>query len=315
MKTKEVWESFDILAQCRRYHLGIWQCPQFLFLVMGIIIVLTSVGSFIIGTHYVTDPALVALFVLMVASILLVIAFLVIRSFERLAEANRLKSEFVGIVSHQLRAPLSNLKWAIEILMSERIDGLDEKQSEYAHILRENIGRMNKLISDLLIASRIETENMPLAKEDFDLAKETEKIVTDFKHFARAANVVLNLETEPGLPLVWADPEKIRQVIENLLDNAVRYIKGRGEVRIRLFKKDENLVFEIRDTGVGIPLEDQPYIFQRFFRSKNIMRQQTQGSGLGLFIAKSIIERSGGKIGFESRAGKGTAFYFTLPIK
>ena len=104
-------------------------------------------------------------------------------------------------------------------------------------------------------------------------------------------------------------------MIENFLDNATRYIKDSGKVEILLEKRGQNLYFEIKDNGVGIPQEDQKYILQKFFRSENVMRHQTQGSGLGLYISKAIVRRLGGKVGFRSKEGEGTTFYFTLPMQ
>jgi len=315
MNLKEILNQLNVLTQCRRHRLSLWQCPQFLVLVMGAIISLTSISSFAIGTRYVANPALVALIVLLIAAILLVVSFLIIRSFERLAEAGRMKSEFISIVSHQLRAPLSNLSWALELLMSGRLGRVGEKQAEYFKILKENVSRMKELISDLLIVSRIETATLPLKKEEFSLVDLTKETIRRFLPFAKASNVKLELEFEENLPLVFADQIQIKQVTENLIDNAIRYIKGKGEVKIRLTKKGKEICFEIKDTGVGIPKEDRKYIFQKFFRSENVLKYQTQGSGLGLFIAKSIIEKSGGKIGFKSKEGEGSTFWFTLPLR
>ncbi|MCD6402659.1 HAMP domain-containing histidine kinase, partial [bacterium] len=136
-----------------------------------------------------------------------------------------------------------------------------------------------------------------------------------FQPFAKASNVKLYFKYQNKLPKISADPFQIKQVIENLLDNAIRYTKDKGKVEMLLKKKNKKLHFEIKDNGVGIPKEDQKYIFQKFFRSSNVMRHRTQGSGLGLYIAKAIIEKSGGKIGFQSKENKGSTFYFTLPIK
>lgn len=315
MKPKTIFEKLNIRAQCKKYGLSLWQCPQFLFLIMGIIIIISSLVTWAIGTRYIDNPETVALIVLLITAILFIISFTIIRSFERLAEANRMKSEFINIVSHQLRSPLSNLRWAIELLMSGRLGKIEEKQTEYFRILKENSARMGELVSDLLIVSRIETATLPLIKQEFSLEDLTKKLISEFEPFARASNVEIDFDIEPNLPKVFNDPSQIRQVIENLLDNAVRYIKDKGRAEIKLKKKNKDVCFEIKDDGVGIPKEDQKYIFQKFFRSKNILKYQTKGTGLGLYIAKSIIERSGGKIGFKSQEGVGSTFWFTLPIK
>lgn len=313
MNLKKIFDQFNIPAECKKYGLPLWQCPHFLFLVMGIIIIVSTLVFYAIGSRYIEDPQVVALVVLLVTTILFTIVVIITRSFERLAEANRMKSEFISVVSHQLRSPLSNLRWAIELLISGRVNGVSEKQLEYFKILKENSTRMRELISDLLTVSRIETEKLPLKKKEISLEDLIRKIIEELEVFTKASNVEVEFRVKENLPKVFTDPSQIRLVIESLLDNAIRYIKEKGRVEIKLEKINKHCRFEIKDTGVGIPKEDQKYIFQKFFRSENVMKYQTQGSGLGLYIAKSVIEKSGGKIGFKSQEGVGSTFWFTLP--
>ena len=315
MQFKEVTSQFNIVGQCRKYGLSLWQCPQFLFLVMGLIIIGSSLTIYAIGNKYIEDPMVVALFVLFIAAILFIVAAIITRSFERLAEANRMKSEFVSVVSHQLRSPLSNLKWVIEFLMSGRVSSVTGKQLEYFKILKENSDRMEELVSDLLTVSRIEQGRLPLKKEKISLDDLVGETFKEMEIFARASNVEIDLKSEKNLPQIITDRFQLKLVIVNLLDNAIRYVKGRGRVEIILEKKNKNLHFEVKDNGVGIPQDDKKYIFQKFFRSGNALRHQTEGSGLGLYIAKSIAEKLGGKIGFSSREGVGSTFWFNLPIK
>jgi signal transduction histidine kinase len=282
---------------------------------MGIIIIGSTLIIYAIGTNYIEEPELVVLIALLVALVLFIISVVITRSFETLAEANRMKSEFINIVSHQLRSPLSNLRWTIELLMSGRLGKIEKDQIEYFRILKENSGRMGELVSDLLIVSRIETATLPLKKEEVSLESLINRLISGFQPFAKASNVKIEFESQKGLPKILTDPSQIGLVIENLLDNATRYIKDRGKVKILLGKRAKNLYFEIEDNGVGIPKEDQKYIFQKFFRSENILRYQTQGSGLGLYISKAIVEKLGGKIGFKSREGEGSTFYFILPMQ
>jgi len=282
---------------------------------MGLVIIMTALVAYAIGNRYITEPEMVALIVILVTLILFIIAFTITNSFERLAEASRMKSEFISIVSHQLRTPLSNLRWGIELLMSGKLGRVEGKQAEYFDILNENSIRMGELIRDLLTVSKIETKKLPLKKEKTSLSQLIKESISEFKPFAEASNVVIKFEPQETLPKILVDPSQIRLVIENLLDNAIRYIKDKGKVSIRLEQRGRKLYFEIKDNGVGIPKEDQRYIFKKFFRSSNVMKHQTQGSGLGLYIAKSIIDQSGGKIDFESQEDQGSTFWFTLPIK
>ena len=314
MNFKGIWAQLNIVAQCRKYGLSVWQCPQFLFLIMGLVITISTLTAYAIGTRYIEEPRMVALIVLLTTAILFIIAVIITDSFERLAEANRMKSEFVSIVSHQLRSPLSNLRWALELLMSGKIGKIEEKQLEYFTILKENSNRMKELIEDLLIVSRIETAKLLIKKMEFSLEDLVKELIKELTPFALASNVEIKFLNKEDLPKVFADPSQIRLVIENLLDNAIRYIKGIGVVEIKIESQEKNIYFEIRDNGVGIPKEEQKYIFQKFFRSENALRYQTQGSGLGLYISKAIIEKSEGKIGFKSQKGIGSTFWFTLPL-
>ncbi len=315
MELKNILEQLNIFAQCRRYGLSLWQCPQFLFLVMGIFIITTTIATYALGTRYIADPRIVAVVILLITTILFIISFIITQSFERLAEANRMKSEFVNIVSHQLRSPLINLRWAIDLLTSGTLGKIEDKQLEFFKILKENGSRMEELISDLLIVSRIEIEKVLPKETEFSFQALVRELIFKATAFAKSYNVEIKLDAENNLPMLFGNAAQIELVVENFLDNAIKYMRGGGQIKIKILKRDKNIYFEINDTGIGIPKEDQKYIFQRFFRSENARRVQTQGSGLGLYICKTTIEKNGGKIGFKSEENKGSTFWFTLPLK
>ena len=316
MTLREFTNQFNISAECKKYGVGLWQCPQFLFFVMGTVIVFVlSIVNYLLINNYISSPEVVALASLIVTAVSFIVSFAIMKGFETLAQANRMKSEFVSIVSHQLRAPLSNLKWAIELLMSEEINSAKEKQQEYFDILNENSNRMQELISDLLIVSRMENTDFFSKPDVFSLEELTRDTIKRFDVFARSSNILINLEVQEKLPNAFANISNIKLVVENFIDNAIRYIKKSGEIKIKISSKDKKILFEIEDDGVGIPKEDQKYIFQKFFRAKNVLKYQTQGSGLGLYICKNIIEKSGGKIGFDSKENQSSKFWFTVPSK
>jgi len=311
---KRIFSKLNIVEQCKKYNLSLWQCPQFLFLVMGIIIVVSSLTTYAFGTRYIEDPLTVALIIQLLAGVLLVMAAIITRSFERLAEANRLKSEFISIVSHQLRSPLSNLKWTIELLTSGKLGRIEEKQVEYFKIIRENSNRMHELVSDLLTVSRIESAKLPFKKQRFSMQEFAKNLIMEYKPLASASNVEVIFKEVNGLPEVSSDPSRIKLVMENFLDNAIRYVNEKGRVEIKLSQENNNIRFSVKDNGVGIPEKDKKYIFQKFFRSGNVLKYQTKGSGLGLYISKAMIKKAKGKIGFQSKENKGSTFWFTIPI-
>ncbi|HJN62334.1 MAG TPA: HAMP domain-containing sensor histidine kinase [Candidatus Parcubacteria bacterium] len=315
MSLKDIIKELNISAQCRQYGLSLWQCPQFIFVVMGIIIIAFTLITYFVGARYIEDPLQIAFLVTVLTLVLFILGSIITQSFENIAEASRMKSEFVSIVSHQLRSPLSNLKWAIELLMSGRIGKIEKKQLKYFVILKENNARMQELIFDLLIVSRIEQGRFPLKKKPFSLEELTKELISIFEPQVQATNIKIGFKDGKGLPHALADRHQIKLVVENLIDNAIRYTRNHSKIEIKIDEKNKSLYFEVKDKGVGIPKKDQKYIFQKFFRSENVLKYQTQGTGLGLYIAKSIVEGSGGKIGFISEENKGSTFWFTLPIK
>jgi signal transduction histidine kinase len=247
----------------------------------------------------------------------IILAFFITQSFERLIEAARMKAEFVSIVSHQLRAPLTNLKWAVDFLVLKK-DARPEQRDSYFQMVKENTLRMRELVDDLLTVARLEQGRLPLHKKTFSLDKLVESIVGEFQAILQASNIQLILEGKDSIPEVFSDASRIRHIIANFLDNAIRYTKKSGaaekKIIIRYSIQGAFVRFEIQDNGIGIPQEEQKYIFQKFFRSSNATYHDTQGSGLGLHIAASIIKKGGGMIGFQSEEQKGSTFWFTVPI-
>jgi signal transduction histidine kinase len=225
-----------------------------------------------------------------------------------------MKSEFVSITSHQLRTPLSALKWSLNLLMDERWQRLDEKQKEYFEIMKTSNDRMIRLVNDLLDVSRIEQGRLDLKPAKFSLSGLARDFEAEIMPIAAGRKISLSLEAEKDLPDGWADAERIRLVLQNLVDNAIKYSNDGGTVKIKIERFGDFLRCEVQDKGVGIPEHQKAEVFGKFFRSDNVRKYQTDGTGLGLFIARGIIDASGGSIGFDSEENKGSAFWFTIPI-
>ncbi len=230
----------------------------------------------------------------------------------------KMKTEFVSLAAHQLRTPLSAIKWALRMLLDGDLGKITDEQRDFVEKTYKSNERMISLINDFLDITRIE-EGRYLYKPTLESIENLiQFVINAYKEEIERKNLELDFKKpEKKLPRAVVDVEKIRLAIENLLDNAVRYTPpgGRVTISLRYAEKEKEIEFSIKDTGVGIPKDQQERVFAKFFRGVNVMRMETEGTGLGLFIAKNIIEAHGGKIWFESEEGKGTTFYFTLPLK
>jgi hypothetical protein len=323
MEAKKISEQISVTKVCQKYGLPLWQCPHFLFVVMGLVTMVVVVVSYILGVHYIEDPQMISLAILILTAFLFIITFVITKSFERTAEANRLKTEFVGIVTHQLRSPLTSLSWAIESLVSGEFGQVDEKQLEYLKILEENNKRMGELVDNLITVSKVEDKKTTIKKERIPLVALIKDSIFKFRPLIQFKDIEIKFDPKEELIEIFSDPSQIKIILENLIDNAIRYtpsqtsavsLKEKKKINIGLSKREGNIYFEIEDEGIGIPREDQKYVFQKFFRARNAEEIQPYGTGLGLFIVKQIINNLGGKIGFKSEEGKGSAFWFTLHL-
>ena len=230
----------------------------------------------------------------------------------------RMKTEFVSLAAHQLRTPLSAIKWTLRMLLDGDLGKITEEQKDFIEKTYSSNERMINLINDLLDVTRIEEGRRLYKPVLTDFEPICQFVINSYKEEIEKRKLKLEFKKpEKKLPQVMLDVEKIRLVIQNLLDNAARYTPSGGQVTISLkpTKGEKEIEFSIKDTGVGIPKDQQARVFSKFFRGANVMRMATEGSGLGLFITKNIVEAHGGKIWFESEEGKGTTFYFTLPLK
>ncbi|RJQ13569.1 sensor histidine kinase [Candidatus Parcubacteria bacterium] len=309
--------KFFYFRECEESNLGPFECPSFLFLILGLLNIISIVSVYLVGRGYFydVDPQLIALLIILITAIFLIISFVIVNAFSKVAEASRLKSEFVGIASHQLRTPLTNIKFSIEYLLSGRIGNLDSHQQEQLKIIADSNERMLKLVSNLLDLSKIEERRLVVEKAPVSLAEVTKAVLEDVSSLAEDKKVKLNVKMDNDLPDVIGDPQRLRMVVQNLTDNAIKYNKEGGSVAITVKKEDGMVSWRVDDTGFGIPRKDSKKVFQKFFRAQQqIIKDHSYGTGLGLYIVRAIIESLGGDIDFSSKEGEGTSFWFYLPI-
>lgn len=228
-------------------------------------------------------------------------------------EINKMKSEFVSVASHQLRTPLTSIKWFAELLFDENNSNLTSDQKEWIKEIYDGNERLIDLVNDLLNVSRIETgKNFVVERKKMDVVKIIRDVVKKQTPSAKEKNITLLLGTHiPETLLLDIDGVKIEQVFQNLLSNAIKYSPENSEVQFGFLDEGSSVCFSVKDSGIGIPEDQKKHLFEKFFRASNVIMTETQGTGLGLYIAKSIIEGHGGSIWFESHT-KGTTFFIRL---
>ncbi|HCJ52503.1 MAG TPA: hypothetical protein DIS62_05920 [Candidatus Kerfeldbacteria bacterium] len=237
------------------------------------------------------------------------------KSSEEIKKNEGRRTEFVSIVSHQLRTPLSVIRGYLEALVNEDQGKLNPEQKEYlSDTLRIN-NEMIELVNDYLNAAQLDEGTIKVHPEKTHIEDIVEETVENMMTFAKASNCELTFQKpKTPLPEVVTDVIKMRQVVENIISNAVKYTGRGGTVTTSLEQRDQTVIFTCKDSGIGIPKDQQDEIFTRFFRGHNVIGHDTQGSGLGLYTAKVIITALKGKIWFDSEEGKGTAMHVSIPV-
>lgn len=225
------------------------------------------------------------------------------------------KDNFVSLVSHQLRTPLTSIKWLIELLRDPKIGKVTKKQRKLLDASYDSANRLSLLVKDILSINRIEMGRIRITVTPTDIKKLLTDICTEMQDLFDEKSLTLLLPPSRVIRQIDIDPILIRQVITNILSNAIKYTPSHGTITCTTTIIDDHLKIEITDTGIGIPPQDQKRIFERFFRASNAQTKYTDGTGLGLFIAKMLVELCGGTIGFHSQLHHGTTVWFTLPLQ
>jgi PAS domain S-box-containing protein len=228
-------------------------------------------------------------------------------------EAERAKTEFVSTVSHELRTPMTSIKGYADLLLMGAVGSLTGEQQRFLTIIKSNTDRLTLLVNDLLDISRIESGRLILTPRVVRVGDLIAQIITAMGARATERNLDLHSDLPSVLPEVFVDPDRVIQVLTNLVGNACRYTPSDGEVVVSARAHGDEVHISVRDTGIGISEEDQPRLFSRFFRSEDPLVQDAPGTGLGLSITKSLVEMHGGRIWVESELGEGSTFTFTLP--
>ena len=241
-------------------------------------------------------------------------------------EVDKAKTEFVSLASHQLRTPLSTVNWYAEMLLAGDAGKINKEQKKYLDEIYTGNQRMVELVNALLNVSRLELGTFVIEPEPADIAKLARSVMDEQKPAIDEKKIHLKPSVADNVPIIQADTKLLRMVFQNLLSNSVKYTPEGGTIEFAIWKvkkgeqinvktaTEDSIAIKVADTGYGIPKDQQDKIFTKFFRADNVREKDTEGTGLGLYIVKSIIEHSGGRIWFESEEDKSTTFYVTLPV-
>jgi PAS domain S-box-containing protein len=239
----------------------------------------------------------------------------VVVTFRDVTEEKRIdhmKSEFISLASHQLRTPLTAIGWYVELMHGEQ-QTLSQEQKDYLSQITDSHARMVDLVNSLLNVSRIELGRLKISPEKTTLSAVVERATKEL--LPQIEQKRLTLERRfPKTLQASLDIQLVQMVLQNLLSNAVKYTPQRGHIDLSILSDGQELRFEVKDSGMGIPRSQQSRVFEKLFRADNVLKTDTEGTGIGLYIAKYTAEAWGGRLWFESKEGRGTTFFFTTPI-
>jgi two-component system phosphate regulon sensor histidine kinase PhoR len=236
---------------------------------------------------------------------------IVIHDITEIRRLETVRQDFVANVSHELKTPLTSIKGFVETLLEGALDD-KENNRNFLNIIQDHAGRLNKLVDDLLSLSHLESEEIMLEKKSFNLKQQLEKVISAFKSHLKKTKIEIKNELPVNIS-ISADKDRIEQVFTNLIDNAIKFNKEKGTIRIYSQEVNGKIKVIVEDSGIGIPERDIPRIFERFYRVDKARSRELGGTGLGLSIVKHIVELHGGSVGVESTEGFGSKFWFILP--
>lgn len=242
-------------------------------------------------------------------------AAVIVQDITERKEIEKMKDDFIHLASHQLRTPITTVRLYAEMLLDGHAGELQSLQREFVDVINDNTQRMVDLVTTLLNISRIEGATMMVKPEPHDLGALLQRALSEVLMRMETKSIRLDQEINSSLPAIPVDPVLVQEIYANLLSNALKYTPEGGSVSVSLYPENGAIVTRITDTGYGIPRQDHAHIFSRFYRGENVLAHEAEGTGLGLYLVKSLCDLSGCRIWFESDEGAGTTFWYAVPLE
>lgn len=318
---KTISKHFNIVRQCRELDVGLWSCPQFLFLILGTTIIGTILVTYSIGQRY-TEAEIVALIVVLLTGFLFIVSYVIVGAFEKVVEARRreskqakelleLKDQFVFVAAHELKTPATAIQKGMELL-EEKGQDFFEKEKDLVKIVKSSNERLLSLVQDLLEVARIQGKTIHVDLSPVSVQKTYEDAIKELEAKARDRNIEVQANFADELPAVLADERRLKEIFINFLSNAIKYSdQENGKVWIEAKQTGGGVEISVNNNGAQISKEDQKHVFQKFWRSESAQKSTIEGTGLGLFIVQQLAEMMEGKVRFTSEPDK-TSFFVEL---
>ena len=320
---KKILYSLNPFAQCREIGIPFWSCPQFVFLVMGVVTIAIILTTRFVGEKYI-DGEVVALILLFLAAFLMAVSYVIVSAFEQVVSLSRLetkrseeiihlKDQFLFIAAHELRTPATAIKWGVKMLRYER--GASEKSPMYDIIdfISKSNDRLLTLVQDVLETSRLQGGTISIALSPISVEEAYQSAMKELEGEAFLKKVKVVNDLPDSIPAVLSDEMRLKEILLNLISNAIKYSEQGGSGLVTITAKeraeDGKVVISVTNNGKGISPEEQAHVFEKFWRAKDV--RTIEGTGLGLFIVRQLASLMQGEVTFTSKVGE-TAFFVTL---
>ncbi len=297
----------DLKKDSLELGVPIWKLPDVVLVMMACMNIAVMIVTYFVATRYDNDPGKIIVLVAIEAIIIMIIGNVLSESAKQIVETNKLKKEFIQIISHQMRSPLTTMKWQLELLKNKS-SNLTEKQFLQVDRIYEENERLTNMIADILNMSRIDKRSEHLIYADIILENSVNDCISMLAGFAKFKQITIDFKNSSKEHKILVDNEKMKIAIVNVIENAISYSKKGNMIKISIQPDGDFVALKIKDQGIGIKEGEQIIIFNKFYRGEGGKKAQPEGTGLGLFMSRKVIEQMGGSITLKSKVDKGTEF-------